>query len=249
MLPLVITLIRPYGADIASLVLLSDTVTGFRRAHMSYEQGSGAGVGDGDGCGPGETWKDRAGLILLGGADQEGEAAGRGKERGGDRKNRFETFDGAKRYYVEGAAGHGLGAGVLYIYVRQCKGAGYFAEEGGFFVVGLDEGDGKLRRPELDGKAGEAGAGAHIRQRLNGCCHGVHRRRHREQVAGGEKTLAKVAGDDVFGGADGCQVDAGVPAEEYSIYVDIAWIWVGDKTAGSLRPSAGQASSAFAGSE
>jgi hypothetical protein len=34
-------------------------------------------------------------------------------------------------------------------------------------------------------------------------------------VAGGEEGLAEVAGDDVFGVADGGQVDAGVPAQKY----------------------------------
>jgi hypothetical protein len=34
-------------------------------------------------------------------------------------------------------------------------------------------------------------------------------------VAGGEEGLAKVAGDDVFGVANGGQVDAGVPPHEY----------------------------------
>jgi len=34
-------------------------------------------------------------------------------------------------------------------------------------------------------------------------------------MAGGEEALAEVAGDDVFGIADGGEVDAGVPAEEY----------------------------------
>jgi hypothetical protein len=33
-------------------------------------------------------------------------------------------------------------------------------------------------------------------------------------MAGGEEAFAEVAGDDVFGVADGGQVDARVPAEE-----------------------------------
>ena len=34
-------------------------------------------------------------------------------------------------------------------------------------------------------------------------------------MAGGEEAFAEVAGDDVFGVADGGEVDAGVPAEKY----------------------------------
>jgi hypothetical protein len=34
-------------------------------------------------------------------------------------------------------------------------------------------------------------------------------------MAGGEEAFAEVAGDDILGVADGGQVDAGVPAEEY----------------------------------
>jgi len=58
--------------------------------------------------------------------------------------------------------GEGFGAGVLYIDVGQCKGAGDFAEEGGLLVVGLDEGEGDLRGPEFYGEAGESGAGADV---------------------------------------------------------------------------------------
>jgi hypothetical protein len=34
-------------------------------------------------------------------------------------------------------------------------------------------------------------------------------------MAGGEEALAEVAGNDVFGIADGGEIDAGIPAEEY----------------------------------
>jgi hypothetical protein len=36
-----------------------------------------------------------------------------------------------------------------------------------------------------------------------------------EEAAGGEEAFSEVAGDDSFFGADGGEVDAGVPAEEY----------------------------------
>ena len=61
-----------------------------------------------------------------------------GQEVGGCRECVGQTFYGSEGYYVEGCRGEGLGAGVLYIDVRQCKGTGYFVEEGGFLVVGFD---------------------------------------------------------------------------------------------------------------
>jgi hypothetical protein len=69
---------------------------------------------------------------------------------------------GTEGYYVEGAWGESFGAGILYIDARQCKGAGYFAEEGSFLVVGFDQGEGDVGGPEFYGDAGEAGAGAQV---------------------------------------------------------------------------------------
>jgi hypothetical protein len=37
----------------------------------------------------------------------------------------------------------------------------------------------------------------------------------RKQAAGGEEAFAEVAGDDIFGVADGGEVDVSVPLEEY----------------------------------
>ena len=45
--------------------------------------------------------------------------------------------------------------------------------------------------------------------------HRGHGGRGGEQLAGGEEGLAEVAADDVFGVADGGEIDAGIPAEEY----------------------------------
>jgi hypothetical protein len=50
----------------------------------------------------------------------------------------------------------------LYIDVRQCKGAGHFAEEGRLLVIGFDQGEGDVRSPEFDGESGEAGAGTEV---------------------------------------------------------------------------------------
>jgi len=111
---------------------------------------------------PGEVGEGRAGLGELGGGDEEGEASGGGEEAGGDGEDMGEALDGAQGDYVECACGKGLGASVLYIDVRQCKGAGDFAEEGGFLVVGFDEGEGDVRGPEFYWNPGEAGAGAQV---------------------------------------------------------------------------------------
>ncbi len=66
---------------------------------------------------------ERAG-VKLGGGDQEGKASSGGQEAGGGWEDASEALDGAEGYYVEGGWGKGFGAGVLYIDVRQCKGAG-----------------------------------------------------------------------------------------------------------------------------
>ena len=140
---------------------------------MADQQDSGSGVGDWNWFGPGETGLAGAGLILLGGTDQKGEASEWRHQCGCDGENGFEALDGAEGDYVIGVPEEGFGARVLYIDVRQCKGAGDFAEEGGLLVIGLDQGEGNLRSPELDGKAREAGAGAQVGQRdaAAGCWH------------------------------------------------------------------------------
>jgi hypothetical protein len=101
-------------------------------------------------------------MSLLGGADQQGEAAGGGHQGRGGREDGFEAFDGAESDQVEGGRSQGFGAGVLYIDVGQCKGTGDFAQEGSFFVIGLDQGEGDLGSPDFYGQAGEAGAGAEV---------------------------------------------------------------------------------------
>ena len=158
------------------------------------------------------------GLTLLRGADQQTQAAGGGDQSGRYGEHGFEALDGAERNYVEAIAREVLGALVLYIDVRQSKGTRDFAEEGGFLMVGLDQGEREVRSPELDGNAWESGAGTYVGDRFKGFYHRGrrgHRGRLGDEVASGEKALAEVAGDDGFGVADGGQVDAGIPAEEY----------------------------------
>jgi hypothetical protein len=152
----------------------------------------------------------------LRGTDQQGQAAGRAEQVGGNGQDGLEALDGTERHYVEGVGGEGFGAGGLYIDVRQCKGAGDFTEEGGFLVVGFNQSQADRRTPELYGNAWEACAGAYVGN-SNILHHSGHRghRGSRKQVAGGEEALAEVAGDDFFGVTDGGEVDAGIPAEKY----------------------------------
>ncbi len=49
-----------------------------------------------------------------------------------------------------------------YIDLRQCKGADYLAEESGFLVIGFDERQVDLGRPDFYRKSGESSAGAEI---------------------------------------------------------------------------------------
>jgi hypothetical protein len=111
-------------------------------------------------------------LIQLGRGDQEGEASGGGYEGCGYWEGVGHALDGAEGYYAEAGWGEGFGADGLYIDIRQCKGAGYFAEEGRFLLIGLDKSQGDVRGPEFEGNAGETGSRAEVghadRARLRG---------------------------------------------------------------------------------
>lgn len=147
-------------------------------------------------------------MSYLGGADQESQAALGVEQPGGDGKGGIEAFDRAQRDHIERSGRQGFGARILYIDVHQCKEAGNLAKKGGFLMVRLDEGDGDGWRPELDGKAGEAGARAQIgkrggpsnRQALPGWT--ADGGRPWKQITGQEKAFAEVSGYDLFGVAD-----------------------------------------------
>ena len=176
-------------------------------------------MGDWNWEGPFEIGQGGAGGGLLSGAYEEGQAAGWSYQGCGCREGGFETFHGAQGYKVVAVIygygfGDGFGAGVLYIDVRQCKSAGDLFQECGLLVVGFDKGEGDLGRPELDGEAGEPGAGAEVGDFVNFQRSGRGGDRW-EQMPGCEQALAEVAGYDFFGIADGSEVDAGVPAEQY----------------------------------
>jgi len=107
----------------------------------------------GQGVGPGN----------LAFADEEGESAP-GLDTGGrDGEDRVETLHRAEGDEF-GLRGEVLSAARGYIDVRQCKGADDLAQESDFLVLGFEEGGAEARRPELDGEAGESGAGADVEE-------------------------------------------------------------------------------------
>lgn len=101
------------------------------------------------------------GLGDLGDAYEEGEGRARGEERDGDREDGFKMFDGAEGDESRGR-GKGFGAGREYIDIGQCKCPDDFAKEGDLLVVGLDECNRSLGRPDFHGQAGKAGTGTDV---------------------------------------------------------------------------------------
>ena len=87
---------------------------------------------------PRESWEGGAGRGELRGGDEEGYPSAGRQKGGGYWERDDEAVDGADGHYIKGGWGKSFGAGVLYIDVRQCKGAGDFAEEGGFLLIGFD---------------------------------------------------------------------------------------------------------------
>ena len=181
------------------------------------EEDAGFGERNGNGLGPGTVWQELVSTRDLGLADEEGQATMRGEEGGGDGKNFVKALDGAQGHERGGSRREVLGAAGEYIDVCQCKRPDGFAKEGGFFVVGFDQGDLRVRRPDFHGQPREAGAGAEIYgQRRMGRWIGRLLRgalRKRKKVAGGEERLPEMPGDDLFGGADGGEIDACIPAQ------------------------------------
>ena len=160
----------------------------------------------------------------LGVANQESQFASGGYEIGRGGKDGVELFDGSQSDYVSAGCGCGgpmlrvglrsgqelLGSTAKYIDVGQCKSADHFAQEGSFFVVGFNEREADVRRPELHGQSGETRSGANVDDvRLPRAAWLLRGK----QVACGEERLSEMAGDDFFGATDGGQIDARIPAE------------------------------------
>ena len=133
---------------------------------------------------------------------QEGEPAVRGEEAAGGPDRGSHLIDGAEGHAVE-HLDEGLGAAG----VDTCRNAGDadgFAEEGGFFVLRLGEGDADFRPADGDGNSGEAGTGTVVEE-----CGDPGRKRLRAGDG-----FEEVALEDAAGIADGGEIGAGVPTEE-----------------------------------
>lgn len=103
------------------------------------------------------------GLRDLVVTDQEGETAPRCDVGGSDRKNYAEALDRAQSD-ESGLWGEVFSTPGEYIDVCQCKRPDHLAKEGDFLVLGFEKGGAESWRPELDGKTGEACAGADIEE-------------------------------------------------------------------------------------
>lgn len=201
------------------------------------KQGSSGGAWDWGGREPVEAGEEPAGAVELGDADEEGEQAGWGEAGGCDGENPIEAFDRAQGDDLGGGRGEVFGAPGENIDVGQCKGADDFAKKGDLLLPGLHERNARRREADLDGQAGEAGAGADVKKadrrvlaaggvavgwslaarRLRGrgdAGSGVKHPGSGEQALGEEQGFAEVAGDDFFGAADGGEIDAPVPVEQ-----------------------------------
>jgi len=180
------------------------------------EEDSGFGAGDGDRFFPVEAGQEIVGARDLGLADEKGETALWGQEGCGREQDMVEALDGTQGHEGGGGRREVFGAAGEYIDVRQCKCADGFAQEGYFFVVRFDQGDPRVRRPDFHGQAGEAGTGAEIdyQRSRGGWEHFVRGCRTGKQLAGGEEGLPEMPGDDFFRGADGGEIDPGIPAEQ-----------------------------------
>jgi len=164
----------------------------------------------------------------LRGSDKESQPAERSNEPTSNRERGVEAFDSA---HGDGAGGTGISFGTAshYIDVSQCSGAANFAQESGFLLIGFNKSDVKVRSPQLDGKSREAGTRAEVEQagKICGAVNPRFRKRGEtwgtrvgarvlwgEEMAGGEKGFAEMAGDNFFRIADGGEIDARVPAEK-----------------------------------
>ncbi len=75
----------------------------------------------------------------LSSADEQGKAACWRDQASGYGEAGFEAFDGAECHDVKPSTDEGFGASIQYIDVHQCKGAGEFAEEDRFLMIGFNE--------------------------------------------------------------------------------------------------------------
>ena len=155
-------------------------------------------------------------VLDLGISNEQGKASARRDQGGGDREDVLEAFDGAQGHCAGFAwlgSGEVFGAAGKYIDIRKSNGADDLAQESRLLLIGLDQSEANVGGPDLDGQAGEAGAGADVDE-VRGRVARDHTTGGGEESAGGEERFAKVARDDLLRLADGSQVDARIPAEQ-----------------------------------
>src|SRR5437660_1520127 len=100
--------------------------------------------------------------------NRQRQAAPGDNEAGSDRYDVLEALDGAQRHNL-GLPGKVFSACANYIDIRQCKCASNFLQEGGFLVIGFNQGEVNLRRPDLNGNARKSSAGAYVDNAIVSC--------------------------------------------------------------------------------
>ena len=100
--------------------------------------------------------------------DEEGQTASGAREPDSGGKHRVESLDGAEGHGVGCGSGNILGARIYYIDICQCNGTGDFAQERGFLLIGLDQGEANFGSPDFYGEGGESGAGADVEEVAGG---------------------------------------------------------------------------------
>src|SRR5439155_15103028 len=115
----------------------------------------------------GKLSKLTCGLELTFANEQRQDAPG-DNEAGSDRQDGLEALDGAQGH-DPCLPGKVLGAGGDYIDIRQCKGTANFLQEDGFLLIRFNQREVNLRRPDFNGNAREAGAGAYVDNAIVSC--------------------------------------------------------------------------------
>ncbi len=172
---------------------------------VADQEDAGGGAGNWLGRVPAEFGEELDGGGLLGGADQEGEAASGSEERLGDGEHLVKALDGTQGYDIGGGGWVSFGASVEDFSVTKGERADDLTEEDRLLLVGFDESEAQGWIPDPHGEAGEARAGAEIEQVSDAG-------RRREEPAGGEEGLGEMSCYDTFPVAHRSQVHAGVPA-------------------------------------
>ena len=158
--------------------------------------------------------QERAGLTGLLRSDEQCQSPTGFHQARGDGQDGFEALNRAQGHDIKGDPMQGFCAGGLYIDIRQCKGADHLTQKSRLLVIGLNQRQCSVRRPQFDGQSRKTCTGAHISE-SHSVTGGTGRATARKQVPCGEEGFAEVTGYDLSFIADCRQVDTRVPAEKY----------------------------------